>query len=163
MLFRSKDHIDGEKVEEDEVGSHDRIDEPRDFRRIRIPEGVEENDDPRSDPGDGSEDEGRPIGILFELIDLFHQQAEPVHRGVQEEDGDQGADVIDTEQLGDQHDHHRRTQCIFMPTETVDPFRQIGVVDLVGFGIDDDEVGQSGEKEEGRYGDGEGHVPDFSG
>jgi len=81
-----QEHVDGERVEGDEIGRKDRPDESGNRVEVRIDADVERDREPRRKADDGTEDEGQPVDLLTDLdvagIQEFHVEAEQVHRGV---------------------------------------------------------------------------------
>ena len=71
-----QDHVDGEKVDENEVGAEDGVHKPGHPRQIRVAKGVQEHHHPGHQAREGAVPEAQPAGFFLALVELFHQQAE---------------------------------------------------------------------------------------
>ena len=104
-------HVDGKDVEEDKQSGDDEVDERGrlglTITGVNRSHEVDNDNDPRQDAGENAIDEGGPIGFNRSLIELLHKKAKEVHRGVNTEDEDQGANIPQADQHADKDDHQR--------------------------------------------------------
>lgn len=96
---------ESEAVEKQEQGDEDSVDKPR---RLGLGAGGDKEDtngDPRDDAKDAAHPE-RPQRAARRLVPFLHRSEED-HSGIDPEEGEQGGDIGDPRQNGDEDDHDR--------------------------------------------------------
>lgn len=148
-------HVEGEAVEEEEEGDVDGEDEGGWGGFGAGADEIDADGDPGDEAGEAAEPEGEPVGFAGSLV-VLHEEAEEDHGGVDAEEGDEGGDIADAAEHGDEDDHEGGGEGVFDPAGVVAAFVEGAQVPGVDSGGGDQEVCGGGDEEEG--GDAVGEV-----